>query len=138
MKRTFATLLVLALSACAVGPEPKAELDAKEAKELALALEGKVAGKPVSCVSIHPSANLQAVGDRTLVYRVSKRLVYRNDLIGACHGLRHGDALVTQVWGSQYCRGDIAHAVDLTSGIWGGSCALGAFVPYTAAPATGG
>ncbi len=84
----------------------------QEAKELAHALDGKVAGKPVACVSSFRGNNLHAIGDHTLVYRVSKKLTYRNDLQGACHGLRFGDTLVLKVSGDQYCRGDIAHAVE--------------------------
>jgi len=132
MKPTFAALLLLACaaSAGAKAPEP-AKLDPKEAKALASALEGKVAGKPVACVSSFRGENLHAIGDHTLVYRVSKKLTYRNDLQGACHGLRFGDTLVLRVTGSQYCRGDIAHVVNLPSGALTGSCALGDFVPYT-------
>lgn len=134
MKAIASALLLFTLGACAMGPLPQAQLDPKEAKELAKELDGKVAGAPVSCVSNYSSANLRAIGDQTLVYRINKNLVYRNDLIGRCQGLARGDALVMQVWGSQYCKGDMAHAVDLFSGIWGGTCALGEFVPYRTAP----
>ena len=114
MKLTVPALLLLAFaaSAGAKAPEP-AKLDPKEAKELAAALDGKVAGKPVSCVSSFRGENLHAIGDHTLVYRVSKTLTYRNDLQGTCHGLRFGDTLVLRVTGSQYCRGDIARVVNL-------------------------
>jgi len=135
MKQMMPALMLLTLAACAAGPEPQAQLDPREAKEIAKALEGKVAGKPVSCVSLLNGSNLHPAGDHTLLYRVNRTLTYRNDLNGACHGLRNGDTLVMQVYGNQYCRGDIAHAVDLTSGIRGGSCILGDFVPYTTAPA---
>jgi hypothetical protein len=138
MKPMIPALLLIAFAACANGSTREQKLDAQEAKALAKALEGKVAGKPVSCVSIRSGSNLTAVGDNTLVYRINKNLTYRNDLRGSCFGLRHGDALVMQVWGSQYCRGDFAHAVDLMSGMRGGSCSLGEFVPYTTAPAAGG
>jgi hypothetical protein len=132
MKPTVPVLLLLALAVGASAKAPQAEnLDPKEAKELAAALEGKVAGKPVTCVSTFRGNNMRAVGDHTLVYRVSKKLTYRNDLQGACHGLRFGDTLVLKVWGDQYCRGDIAHAVNLPSGALTGTCALGDFVPYT-------
>jgi hypothetical protein len=132
MKLTVPALLLLAFAASASAKAPQAEkLDPSEAKELAHALDGKVAGKPVTCVSTFRGNNLHAIGDHTLVYRVSKKLTYRNDLQGACHGLRFGDALVLRVTGDQYCRGDIAHAVNLPSGSLSGTCALGDFVPYT-------
>lgn len=138
MKAMIPALLLIAFAACGNGPTYKERIEQRDAKELAKALEGKVAGKPVSCVPIQSSANLTPVGDNILVYRVSKKLTYRNDLRGSCFGLRRGDTLVMQVWGSQYCRGDMAHTVDLVSGIRGGTCSLGEFVPYTTAPAAGG
>jgi hypothetical protein len=132
MKAVIAPLALLALSACATGPAPVGKLSDREAKDLAKALDGKVAGTPVSCVSTNKGENLRAIGDRTLIYRVSSKLVYRNDLIGACTGLRFGDTLVMEVFGSRYCRGDMARSVNLYSGAQTGSCALGDFVPYTA------
>ena len=139
MKPTIPALLLLALTAsasvCAKTAEEK--LSPKEAKELATALDGKVAGKPVSCVSTQQGQNLRAIGDDTLIYKVSKKLTYRNNLLGSCNGLSFGDTLVLKVFGSQYCRGDIAHVVNLPSGAMTGSCALGDFVPYTTPAAAG-
>jgi len=110
----------------------KVMLADKEAKALAKATEGKVAGKPVSCVPILRGQNLRAIGDHTLIYEASKKRVYRNDLQGACHGLSWGDTLVMDLHGSQYCSGDIARVVNLPSGSQSGSCTLGDFVPYDA------
>lgn len=127
----FPALALAMLAGCATGPEPRATLSEKEAKELAAALDGKVAGKPVSCVSTLNGTNLRAIGDNTLVYRVNRKLTYRNDLLGTCSGLRFGDTLVLQLVGTQYCRGDIARVVHLPTGTMSGTCALGEFVPYT-------
>ncbi|HEY1125190.1 MAG TPA: DUF6491 family protein [Sphingobium sp.] len=136
MMRTMSGLILAALAATASAKtDEPVKLDPREARDLAKALDGKVAGKPVSCVSTFRGENLRAVGDHTLVYRVSKKLVYRNDLQGVCHGLSFGDALVLRVWGNEYCRGDIAHSVNLTSGSLSGTCALGDFVPYTSGAA---
>jgi hypothetical protein len=135
MKATFIIPLLAAMAApsAAKSETPKPDtprLDSAEERELAQLLDGKVAGKPVSCVDATQGHNLQALGDHVLVYKVSKKLVYRNDLLGACTGLRFGDTLVMHVFGSEYCRGDIARVVNLTTGSWTGSCALGEFVPY--------
>jgi hypothetical protein len=74
---------------------------------------------------------LRVLGDNVLVYRASRNLVYRNDLEGRCNGLSRGDVLVlTRTISSQYCRGDMAHVVDLQSGVMTGVCSLGRFVPY--------
>ncbi len=139
MRPTVPVLLLLALTAggSAGAKTGEAKLSTREAKELASALDGKVAGKPVNCVSSFQGSNLRAIGNNTLVYKVSKKLTYRNNLLGTCNGLSFGDTLVLKVFGSQYCRGDIAQVVDLQSGALTGSCALGDFVPYTA-PASAG
>lgn len=132
MKAMIPALLVVMLSACATGPEPAAQFTPKEAQQLAKLLDGKTPGKPVSCISAVNGTNLRAIGNDTLVYRASSRLVYRNDLNGSCQGLSMGDTLVLQVRNSQYCRGDIARVVNLQTGMMSGACSLGDFVPYEA------
>lgn len=130
MRYAIPLLLLAALALGANGPaDNKLKLDPKEAEALAKALDGKVAGTPVTCVSAMRGQNLRVIGDHTLLYQVGKR-VYRNDVLGSCTGLSWGDTLVMDVRGSQYCRGDIARVVNLPSGSQSGSCALGDFVPY--------
>ena len=124
-------LVPLLLAACAGGNEPS-RLTEKQAARLDAALQGKVAGEPVSCVNRYPAASLTAISDSVLLYRVSGRLVYRNDLIGSCSGLSRGDTLVVRTYGTQYCRGDMARSADLVTGSITGGCALGSFTPYRA------
>lgn len=127
--RASICLMPLMLAACAVGSEPP-RLTEKQAARLEAALEGKVAGEPVNCVSRYPGSSLTAVSESVLLYRVSGRLIYRNDLIGSCTGLGRGDTLIIKPTGSQYCRGDIARSADLVTGSISGGCALGSFTPY--------
>lgn len=122
-------LAPLLSAACAGGDQP-AMLTEKQAARLESALAGKVAGEPVNCVVRQPGADLTAISESVLLYRVSSRLVYRNDLIGSCSGLSRGDTLVVKTSGSQYCRGDIAHSADLVTGVVTGGCALGSFIPF--------
>lgn len=129
--RNWLFLAPLLLTACSGTYEPP-KLTDKQASELEKALAGKVAGEKVSCVNRQPQTNLTAISGNVLLYRVSGRLVYRNDLIGSCTGLARGDTLIIKTWGSQYCRGDMATSADLTSGMVTGSCALGDFTPYRA------
>jgi hypothetical protein len=100
--------------------------------ELEKALEGKVAGKPQSCIDLRRANGTQQIGERTILYKVSRKLVYRNDPVGGCAGLRRDRALVTRLYSSQLCRGDLVTPTDFTTGFSGGSCALGDFVPYQA------
>jgi hypothetical protein len=104
-------------------------LTAKQQAALDKALEGKVAGKPQSCISLTQRADLQIISDDLLLYKAG-RTVYLNRVNGSCSGLSFGRTLVTNVWGSQLCRGDIARVADLQAGMITGSCALGDFVPY--------
>ena len=123
----------LALAACANGNRT-AEAEALTPDQLALMerhLGGKTASAPVSCITGMSGVDTIRVSDNILLYRVSGRLVYKNELRGSCHGLaRDNDVIVTRTTGSGPCRGDIIRLVDRTSGIGGASCALGDFIPY--------
>ncbi|CAN5313737.1 hypothetical protein BH10PSE13_BH10PSE13_14470 [soil metagenome] len=111
-----------------------AALSERQAKELAKALDGKAPGEPVTCVSRMLSTDgLRAVTDDLLLYRVNRNLTYRNDLSGSCSGISRGSTLVLKPTNDQYCRGDIAYAIDLSTGMRGASCVLGSFVPYRTA-----
>jgi hypothetical protein len=124
-------LAPLLLAGCSGSYEPP-RLTEKQTSDLEKALAGKVAGEKMSCVNRESQANLTAISSSVLIYRVSGRLVYRNDLIGSCPGLTRGDTLIIKTWGSQYCRGDMATSADLTTGMVTGNCALGDFTPYRA------
>lgn len=126
------------LASCAAGdagPSGEAALNPKQLALLEKNLEGKQAGDPVNCISNSGSPQLIKVSDDILLYRVSSRLVYRNDLQPSCPGLaRDTDIMVTKVFGGQLCRGDIIRLVDRSSGIGGGGCAYGKFTPYRSPP----
>lgn len=129
MRRMFLLAPAL-LCACATTPEAPAKLTEKQTATLEKELAGKVPGEKVSCISQVPRTDLKVISNDVLLYRVSSRLVYKNELLGTCSGLTRGDTLITKSFGSQLCRGDIARTADLTIGIPTGSCALGDFVPY--------
>ncbi len=134
--RNFSILIlafpVFASASCApmVESAPK-PLTEKQAKLLSKELDGKIAGSPVNCISTSQSNNTIRISDDILLYRVSGRLVYQNNLRGSCPGLsRDSDIIVTEVFGSSYCTGDLIRLVDRSSGIQGPVCSLGQFVPY--------
>lgn len=131
MRRMMIALPVL-LAACAsagMAEDRPPQLTEKQKATLDRALEGKVAGEPQSCISLTQRADLQVISDDLLLYKAG-RTVYVNRVMGSCNGLSFGRTLVTNVWGSQICRGDIARVADLSAGMLTGSCALGDFVPY--------
>ncbi len=132
MRMTMLALPLLLLTGCATAAEePQPKLTEKQMQRLQKELDGKVPGEKVSCISRFGNISFTAISDEVLLYRASSKLVYKNRLIGRCSGLSWGDTLVVRTYGSQYCRGDIAHTIDLPTGISRGSCALGDFVPYS-------
>lgn len=130
--RSILIALPVLLAACAtagMAEDKPPQLTEKQQAALDRALEGKVAGEPQSCISLIQRADLQVISDDLLLYKAG-RTVYVNRVLGSCNGLSFGRTLVTNVWGSQICRGDIARVADLSAGMLTGSCALGDFVPY--------
>jgi Family of unknown function (DUF6491) len=121
-----------ALAGCASQPSAYAQKEAAgEAARLETALKGKVAGKPVSCISARYTSGPESFGESTLLFRESSRLVYRTETNGSCRDIRRGSALILRLYGSdRLCRGDFARTADLTAGFESGGCAMGDFVPY--------
>ena len=129
--RAWMGMAPLLLAACTGSYEPTPLTD-KQAIKLDKALAGKVAGEKVSCINREPQTNLTVISNNVLLYRVSRRLVYKNDLIGSCNGLTYGDTMIVRSYGSQMCRGDFTTTANLQTGITTGACALGDFIPYRA------
>ncbi|MFN3620779.1 hypothetical protein [Sphingorhabdus sp.] len=121
------------VAACGQIDRTPVPLTEKQSAMLMKELDGKVAGKPVNCISDFSANNTIRVSDDILLYRVSSRLVYKNNLRSSCRGLASdNDIMVSEQFGGQKCRGDIIRLVDRNSGIPGGFCSLGDFVPYRA------
>jgi hypothetical protein len=109
-------------------PQP---LTDKQSEQRAKLLAGKLAGKPMNCISDYGSTNMIRISDDIVHYRVSGNLVYENRLRSNCPGLAdNDDIIVSEQYGSQKCSGDLLRLVDRTSGIQGPVCILGEFVPY--------
>jgi len=104
---------------------------AKNKADLDKALAGLAPGKPQQCLDSRNQYATQRIGD-TILYKVSRRKIYRADTNGGCNGLDRGDAIITRQFGSQLCAGDPIRTVDLTSRIPSGFCTIREFVPYTA------
>src|SRR3546814_6513464 len=85
-------LPILLVSACAtngMAEDQSPTLTAKQQATLTKALEGKVADKPQSCMSMIPRADLQVISDDVLLYKIG-RTVYVNRMMGNCSGLTNG------------------------------------------------
>lgn len=126
--RIFMPAIALLLAGCATGGGLR-DSPAVEAR-LAKALEGRIAGKPVDCVAQDQLRGSEIIGDNTILYRQSRRRIWRNDLAGGCPGLRGDPILVTEPFGTRLCKGDLFTPVDRLSGFTSGKCRFGAFTPY--------
>lgn len=101
-------------------------------QELASALAGRTAGKPVSCIPSYQADRMQIIDDQTILFR-NGSAIYLQRTNGSCNGIGMGsNTLVTRVHGTnQLCSGDIQRVVNLSTGVDAGSCVFGPFVPYT-------
>lgn len=135
MRIIIASAAVILLAGCAARADSpaaqaaSAERDGKYETDLAKALEGRTAGEPVTCINQRDIRSVKGVGDRTLIYEMNSRLLYRNDPPGGCR-LRPSETIITRTSTNQLCRGDIARIADLTTGVETDGCGLGDFVPY--------
>jgi hypothetical protein len=98
--------------------------------QLQKALNGRVAGKPVNCISLTNANSSQIIDGRAIIYRVGGRL-YVNEPQSGAASLRDGDILITRTFGSQLCSIDTVRLVDRGSRFPRGVVFLGPFVPYS-------
>lgn len=130
MKKT--THAAIALAAATVGLVASPAMAAKpkltgEAK-LAQMLEGREAGKPVSCLPLRQASESRVIDNTAIVYRVGNTL-YVNRPTNA-DALDDDDILVTRLHTGQLCRLDTVELHDRTSHFYSGFVGLQDFVPY--------
>jgi hypothetical protein len=102
---------------------------------LAKLLDGRVAGKPVNCISMTTSQQSRIFDGTAIVYQATGRTVYVNRPKIGADSLDNDDILVTKTWGSQLCSLDQIQLFDRVSRIPRSFVSLGEFVPYTKAKA---
>lgn len=130
MLQGLAAIVVLAAASNAFAatvsnaPNPKGEA------KLAKLLEGRVAGKPVSCINLRGSDSSQIIDGTAIVYNGPGGRYYVNRPRGGADSLRYDDVLVTRTTGAQLCRTDPVTLVDSLSRFPRGFVNLGDFVPY--------
>ncbi|HTM96697.1 MAG TPA: hypothetical protein VL100_12900 [Croceibacterium sp.] len=120
----------LAISAAASIPAYAAKQTAAEKGEAKLAklLEGRVAGKPVNCISAYNSSDMQVIDQTAIVYKQGGTLYVARPTDPK--SLRKNDILVTRRTGSQICVNDSMRMVDQNGGFLTSVVFLDKFVPY--------
>jgi hypothetical protein len=125
------TLLILASAAAAFAPAQARSPDpARGEKELAQAIEGRVAGEPVDCIDLQRVRSSRIVNRTAIVYDAGGTL-YVNRPRGGASSLKDWDVMVTRPFGSRLCRVDTIQMYSPGSHMLGGIVFLGDFVPYT-------
>lgn len=123
---------ILALAAATMVLSAPAALEAKPRltpqEQLDKMLSGRVAGKPVSCISLTSAHDTTIIDGIGIVYADGNTL-YVNKPKHPGH-LDDDDILVTETHGSQLCRLDIVKLHDRGSQMFSGFVSLEDFVPY--------
>ena len=101
-------------------------------QELAKLLEGRVAGKPVDCISLINTYGTQIIDHTAIVYDAGSVLYVNQPQYP--ESLDSDQILVTKTWGDQLCRLDIVQLHDRGTHMNSGFVGLESFVPYTRAP----
>lgn len=102
----------------------------RAAAELAKALEGRVAGKPVDCLNLRDIQSTQIIDRTAILYETRGGTIYVNKPDGGARSLDKWDVLVTDTHSSQLCDLDIVRLFDTGSHMQSGFVNLGEFVPY--------
>jgi hypothetical protein len=130
MIRTLLTTAALATLALSAGPAASREKLSGD-QQLAKLLEGRVAGKPTSCVNTFTNRETMIVDHTALVLGHGKTIWV--NVPSNPRDLDNDDTLITHQFGTQLCRQDIVRTVDRYSGFPTGAVFLSDFVPYTRA-----
>lgn len=124
------TLLFLAAAVAAIAPAQARSPDpGKGERELAKALDGRVAGEPVDCINLHQVRSSRIINRTAIVYDAGGTLYVNRPRAGAS-SLKDWDIMVTRPFGSRLCRVDTVQMVSPGSRMLSGIVFLGDFVPY--------
>jgi len=130
--RLFSSLLIGAALLGASATALAADRDnSKNEAKLTAALAGRVAGKPVDCISLRDIRSSQIIDGTAIVYDTGRgQLLVNRPRMGA-ESLDSDDILVTKTYGSELCSIDTINLVDRGSRFSHGFVGLGEFVPYS-------
>ena len=119
------TALSLLFGAGVAQAAPRADGEA----QLARALQGRVAGEPVSCIDLYRVRSSRVINDTAILYDAGS-VIYVNRPRAGAEDLNRWDTLVTRTPSTRLCSIDTVTQVDLPSGALTGVVFLGEFVPY--------
>lgn len=123
---------ILALAAATVALSAPVAVQAKPKltpeQKLAKMLEGRVAGKPTSCINLSTARDSTIIDKTAIVYNDGSTIWVNKPKFP--NHLDDDDIMVTETHGSQLCRLDVVRMHDRTNFMWSGFVSLEDFVPY--------
>lgn len=128
--------LSLLATACVLAAAPSeartsaAERSAAAEAKLARALEGRVAGKPVDCLTLHDIRSSRIIDRTAILYETVGGTLYVNRPESGSSSLRRDDVMLTDTHSSRLCSIDIVRLYDNGTWMQTGFVGLGEFVPY--------
>ena len=125
--RRFLSLLMTSvlLAAAPAGAAPRLDPEQK----LARAIEGRVAGEPVRCLSLSKVRSSRIIEGIAIIYRAGGTLYVNRPRAGA-ESLDRWDGIRPLPIASRLCSIDVVELYDSSAGRDSGSVVLGDFVPY--------
>jgi len=121
-------LITLLAGTLMLGGVAQAKPQDREA-ELARALQGRVAGEPVSCIDLHRVRSSRIITDTAIIYDAGG-VVYVNRPHNGADQLNQWDTMVTRTISTRLCNVDTITMIDPGSRSFTGVVFLGDFVPY--------
>lgn len=134
MKHLAATIATAAaLATLGLGSAAQAAPKLTGEERLAKMLEGRVAGEPVSCISLYQTTDTTVIDGTAIVYKVGS--TYYVNRPSNAKSLRDDDVMLVKLHSSQLCSVDIVETRDRSTFMYNGFVGLDKFVPYRKAVA---
>ncbi|MDG2534120.1 hypothetical protein P6144_10710 [Sphingomonas sp. HITSZ_GF] len=132
MTRISISLLGATLLAALAMPAAAAQRDGEA--ELAKAVAGRDAGKPVDCIYLRDIRSTRIIDGTAIVYEMNNGLIYVNRPKSGASSLDWTDVMITDTHSSQLCSIDTVKLFDTGVRMPTGWVGLGDFVPYPRPP----
>lgn len=132
MNRISISLLGATLLAALAAPAAAAPRDGEA--ELAKAIAGRTAGKPVDCISLRNIRSSRIIDRTAIVYEMNNGTIYVNRPKIGAESLDWTDVMITDTYTSQLCSIDTVKLYDTGIRMTTGWVGLNEFVPYPRPP----
>lgn len=129
MKKATVYLITLAAALSAPATVATAKPRPTPQQQLDKLLEGRVAGKPVSCIDTYINRDTRVIDKTAIVYGRGRTIFVNRPPHPEL--LRSDDVMVTALPSTRLCDVDVVRLHDRVGGWNRGFVGLGQFVPYT-------